>query len=646
MNDALRRYQESLRSIESERTKLKRGDGQWNALRLVIFLVALAAFALSFVDDLKWLRSIAWVLIGAFLVIVTLHQRLRDRTEVLRNRRSVMRRLIWRMEHQWNRLPVWKPSDEQPTVAPAKSGVGPSGFNASSMTPAICDDLDVFGKGSLFQWVSMASTGPGLRTLASWVTGPAIASLATGRAAAAKELAPLRDLRLRIHILARSASTGTADPDHFLNWIEAPSWLDKHKFLNAWSIISPVLILISLVLWLVIGVGPNLRVIAGIVIACVGINAIISTFLLGDLHQIFASAIARRQDVVNYRELFGVAAELPPATPMLVEIRDSLSLSPTSAASAMAALQRISFATSIKQTAILFPVYIVLQMTGLWEIHVLRFLEKWQQKYQHHARAWFESLGQLEAVASVAALHDEYPDHATPTWTGTNDSTQFVAVGLGHPLLPASKRVCNDVTIGPAGTLLLVTGSNMSGKSTMLRSVGLNVLLAGTGAPVCARSMSLPSTQLATSIRVRDNLDEGVSYYMAELKALAGVVKLADQVAAQPTDEGADRLVLLFLLDEILQGTNSRERQIAVAHVLSHLVEARAIGAITTHDLDLADDPKLQQIAHTVHFRETITSDANGEDKMTFDYQMRDGVSPTTNALRLMEMMGLGKPSG
>ncbi|MEM6366384.1 MAG: MutS family DNA mismatch repair protein, partial [Planctomycetota bacterium] len=208
---------------------------------------------------------------------------------------------------------------------------------------------------------------------------------------------------------------------------------------------------------------------------------------------------------------------------------------------------------------------------------------------------------------------------------------------VGHPLLAETSRVCNDVSLGPRGTLLLVTGSNMSGKSTMLRSVGLNMALATAGGPVCCEAMRLPAIELSTSIRVADDLSEGVSFYMAELNRLAEVVRHAKAMA-----ESADsKRMTVFLLDEILQGTNSRERQIAVARVLRHLVGFGAIGAITTHDLELADDPDLADMATTVHFRETITPDADGNDRMTFDYVMRQGVSPTTNALRLLEMVGL-----
>ena len=306
----------------------------------------------------------------------------------------------------------------------------------------------------------------------------------------------------------------------------------------------------------------------------------------------------------------------------------------------MNALARVASLGSLRSSASTFLLYLPLQALALWDIRVLQKLEAWQKTYSQSVPRWFDAFGELEALMSLAAVGDENPAWVFPRWTDAGadgiESAMFQSVGLGHPLLPDGSRVCNDVTVGPAGTVLLVTGSNMSGKSTMLRSVGLNVALAGAGAPVCATSLSLPSTELATSIRVRDNLAEGVSFYMAELHRLKGVVDRARAMASN------GRCVSMFLLDEILQGTNSRERQIAVTQVLRHLIECGAIGAISTHDLELADEPELQAVSEIVHFRETITPDASGNEQMTFDYQMHSGVSPTTNALRLLEIVGLG----
>ena len=190
------------------------------------------------------------------------------------------------------------------------------------------------------------------------------------------------------------------------------------------------------------------------------------------------------------------------------------------------------------------------------------------------------------------------------------------------------------LSVGPQGSLLLVTGSNMSGKSTLLRSLGLNAVLAHAGGAVCAAEYSGPPLVVATSMRIVDSLDDGVSFFMAELKRLKEIVDQADSFR---DDRGP---MLLYLLDEILQGTNSAERRIAVAQVASHLLARRAIGAISTHDLELGEDPMLKDACRPVHFRETFSKE-DGKRKMTFDYQIRKGVAPTTNALALLELVGL-----
>ncbi len=188
--------------------------------------------------------------------------------------------------------------------------------------------------------------------------------------------------------------------------------------------------------------------------------------------------------------------------------------------------------------------------------------------------------------------------------------------------------------VGPRDSFLLVTGSNMSGKSTLLRTIGVNAVLAQAGAPVCARQLSMPPVTLATSMRIHDSLEYGVSFYMAELMRLKEIV---DQAGVFQKQTGH---LLLYLLDEILQGTNSKERHIAVVRVLHHLLEHGAIGAVSTHDLELATSQMLADACHAVHFRETL-HDHDAEQPMTFDYRLRPGVATTTNALKLLEIVGL-----
>ena len=205
-------------------------------------------------------------------------------------------------------------------------------------------------------------------------------------------------------------------------------------------------------------------------------------------------------------------------------------------------------------------------------------------------------------------------------------------IHVGHPLLGAG-RVANDVEVGPAGTFLLVTGSNMSGKSTLIRALGLAAVLAQAGGPVCAESLTLPPVELGTSVLIEDSLEDGVSYFMAELRRVKEIVDLA----AESRRRGR---TLLYLLDEILRGTNTVERQVAVRRVLVHLLAEGAIGAVATHDLMLAEIDELADACRAVHFRETLEGGA-GRPRMSFDYKLRPGVATTRNALKLLELVGI-----
>ena len=632
---ALERYRTQLQSIDQDQEALRIKDRQFSKVRAILFLVSLAFLVVGYgFDGLPYVGWFGWGAMALFLVAVTANEPVREKLEELGRHRSVVRRLVARLERDWDRLS---------TKASAKSLAE---VELPGHRRDVASDLDLLGNASLFHLVSMAATTPGIRTLANWLAGPAEENDAKQRWIAVNALAPLRAERLRFYTLARQVADSSGDPENFIQWATGPAWLAKRNWLVLWSNVSAALAGIFLLLTVVSGFGLlTAQVFIGSLIAMgclIAINMGLTTLMLGPAHAIFAIAMANRRAVSDYEEIFSSAEWLPNSEQdskqkFLTQIRDRMLKNDRSAQVGMRALQKVAAAGGLRQSAGTFLIYLPLQGLTLWDVRVLKRLENWQAEYASDVPGWFEALGELESLISVAAVRDEYPSWSQPEWVSASDSPVIAATGIGHPLLADGSRVCNDVQVGPPGTILLVTGSNMSGKSTMLRSVGLNVALAAVGAPVCAKTFCLPSTELATSIRVSDNVAEGVSFYMAELKRLKSVVDHAREMS-----RSNDR-VCLFLLDEILQGTNSRERQIAVVQVLRHLMDYQSIGAISTHDLELADEPELQSVGHAVHFRETIRPDASGNEQMTFDYRMREGVSPTTNALRLLEMVGLGE---
>jgi len=252
-------------------------------------------------------------------------------------------------------------------------------------------------------------------------------------------------------------------------------------------------------------------------------------------------------------------------------------------------------------------------------------LLRWRARFGRRVRGWLDALAEVEALAGLGAFAHEHPEFA---WPEPAPRPSFVAEGLGHPLIADDRRVGNDVRIPEPGRALVVTGSNMSGKSTLLRAIGINAVLAYAGAPVCARAMSIGAARVVTSMRVEDSLEQGVSHFYAELRRIRRVLDLAREVAEAP---------VLFLLDEILHGTNSRERIIGACAVVRELVERGAIGAVSTHDLGItALARELPARVDNVHFEEQVEGDA-----MTFDYVLRPGVVHSSNALRLMRALGI-----
>jgi DNA mismatch repair ATPase MutS len=242
-----------------------------------------------------------------------------------------------------------------------------------------------------------------------------------------------------------------------------------------------------------------------------------------------------------------------------------------------------------------------------------------------------QAIGELDALSVFSQAKADNPSWCLPAiqQPAAGEEKVFAARNLGHPLIPADRRVGNDVEVGPPGTVLLITGSNMSGKSTLLRAIGLNAVLAQAGAPVCASSLRMPLLDLETSIRVQDSLEHGLSYFMAALARLKGVVDRTQQARRGHT--------VMYLLDEILQGTNTAERAIAVRGVARHLLAAGAIGVMTTHDLSLAEQEPLDSAARLAHFSDTV-DDHGG---MSFDYRLRPGLATSRNALRLMHLLGI-----
>lgn len=592
----------------SRRDEQRRQSAIVARLRLATFLPALAALVwwMGFAGGIPaFILAVALLLV--FGALVVRHARIEERSARFEALRIVTARGAARVTRDWDALPM----------APAPAGVHVDGHPYAI-------DLDVFGRASLFQWIGPGATEAGHRTLATWLLSPAPPSEITSRQTAVAELAALDVWREELAaggVLAageRRDSLGT-----FLNWARSPG-----PAIRGLHLIRPAVYLIVVSLWILgglhfSGVMPNnawgIPLLAGIVL---------SFATAFPVTQAFEQAGAGERTLSQYAAIFEHIATQAFTSSRLSMAQARLAAEGRPAPEAMRALNRILAFADVRRGAALlhFPI----QALTLWDFHCLFALERWRRGTGSRVADWFEAAGEIDALSCLAAIRHDNPAWCVPALSaGTPDDRVYRAAALAHPLLPADRRVANDVEIGPPGTVLLVTGSNMSGKSTLLRAVGANAVLAQAGAPVCASSLRLPPCDVQTSIRIQDSLEHGVSYFMAALARLKGVVDAAER-------EPGDR-ALFYLLDEILQGTNSAERGIAVQAVARHLLDAGAIGAMTTHDLNLAGEEPIKSTARLVHFTEIV----DDQETMRFDYRLREGLATSRNALRLMQLIGI-----
>ncbi len=550
-----------------------------------------------------WLTA-ALVSAGVFVALIAVHARVHEESERAKGLAGINTRSLARLGRAWAQLPL--------PIAPP-----------SVRENVLAGDLDLFGHGSLFHLLGTAGTPQGRHTLASWFLSPPpdVAGTIPARQSAVAELARSLDLRQELELASTPLATAApTDEDPFLSWAAGDPWLLRRPPLIWTSRLLPLLLLGSLALFFAgqINVAWPLLLVV--------LRWGLARRHLAQVQPRLDQVCARERGLRGYRVLFGLLAKWQPAAPLLVALQERL----RGADAAMRQLDTLVGLAAIRTT----PASPFAQWLFLWDFHTLYLMERWQERHGAQVRGWFRALGEVEALAALSVLAFDQPGWPFPVFTG---EPRIIARGLGHPLLPAAGRVVNDVALGPPGTFLLVTGSNMSGKSTLLRTVGVNVILAQAGAPVCASELRLPpSLVLATSLRVQDSLQEGVSFFMAELRRLASVVEQADEAGARP----GGGPVVLYLLDEVLRGTNTHERQIIVGKVVAHLLKCRAIGAVTTHDLSLADTPGLAGAFRAVHFTEDFEEGPAGA-IMRFDYRMRPGLATTTNALKLLKVIGL-----
>jgi hypothetical protein len=584
-------YSERLKQRQASAARHNSWHHRIGNMRLVVFIAAVAmawfAFRPHFFSP--------WWLLAPLCVFITLmawHSRVLHRLQRINRGIEFYERGFARLEERWE-------------------GAGERGDRFEDSSHPYAQDLDLFGKGSLFQLLCSARTHAGEQRLATWLKTAASPDEIRSRQGAVEELRKNLDLREDLAVLGTNMGAGL-DPDPIIQWGRGAA-LFESLALRIFAALVALLALASLIIWAL--KGEHLWFFLMVLI-----EVIIIYFFRHAIKKSVHSAEKSCRDLQLFSLVLARFEKEHFQTEHLSKLRASLDRDGLPPSRLIGRLSYLMVLLDSRRNPYFAPVAFVL----LWEMQLAFFIEDWKSRYGRAIEGWLEAVAELEALSSLAGYAFEHPNDPFPELS--DQPPCFIARGLGHPLLSETKCVRNDASITAETRVLVVSGSNMSGKSTLLRTVGINSVLALAGAPVRARYLKISPLTLGASIRIVDSLQEGTSRFYAEITRLRKLAALAD-----------GPVPLLFLLDELLHGTNSHDRRIGAEAIVKGLVRRSAVGLLTTHDLALASIvDALAPHALNVHFEDHIE-----DGKIVFDYLLRPGIVTKSNALELMRSIGL-----
>lgn len=499
------------------------------------------------------------------------------------------------------------------------SGTGATGERFRDLQHVYSDDLDLFGKGCLFELLSQARLPMGEECLAAWLLSPSPVPAIHERHSVISELRAKLDLREELALIGEDLRV-RLDPRSLMAWAESPAQLPagiSGVLLRLFAALLSLFAAVAIVYFFFTAkLLPILLVLA--------VEAAVLRFFRPRALRAVSGLAANAEGLELFSAILERLERETFASPRLQEFAAKLKGGGQTASRAIHLLARIVYWIDARGGLLA----LIMELPFLYTLQTAMAADSWRRQWGGKLRAWVDITGELEALLSLAGYSYEHPADPFPEFAAREPGApaEFVGEQLGHPLIPTATCVRNDVRLDPAARVLLVSGSNMSGKSTYLRTAGINAVLAMAGAPIRGTSLRLSPLSLGTSIRRVDSLQENRSSFYTEILRIKDVFELT--AGAAP---------VLFLFDELLEGTNSNDRKIGAEGLLRALLERRAMGIVTTHDLALTETTAaLPGAARNVHFQDYVVG---GE--MRFDYKLREGVVAKSNALELMRLIGL-----
>jgi hypothetical protein len=586
-------YEVRLKARTARLRTLQRRDRWLSEARLLVFALGLALIWAVFGVP-RWPGALLALPVIGFGALLVAHERT---ARALRRAAAAARFYedgIARIEDRW-------------------AGRGLTGEDFRPQDHVYAEDLDLFGSASLFELLCTARTRAGERALAECLSRPADAAELLPRQAAIAELTAAPDFRERVNI-AGSALRPRWHPQVVEAWATAPRRMPRPAWWWMATVLSALPLASAWVGWQIGGLGWGFLILGAL--PGLAVQRSMRETLSAVLH---ADGAALRE-LSDFSHIARCVEAAPIHSEALLGLRNALSAGGGTASRAISLLARMIEWKDLRGNPMFAPIALAL----LWEVHFAYALEWWRGRFGVRVPAWLRAVGEFEALCALATYAYEHPQDPFPEFVA--GPARFDGEALGHPLLPAAACVRNTVRLGDAPRLLIVSGSNMSGKSTLLRTVGVNAVLAMAGAPVRAASLRLSPLHVAASMHITDSIQSGTSHFYAEILRLKAIQDLTR--GPRP---------VLFLIDEILHGTNSHDRSAGAEAVLRGLVETGAIGLVTTHDLALTAIARgLGDRAANVHFEDHLEGG-----RLAFDYTMRAGVVQRSNAVALMRQIGL-----
>ncbi|RMG23130.1 MAG: hypothetical protein D6730_15110 [Bacteroidetes bacterium] len=585
-------------NIERLAQQLQKSQARYELLswsRLVVFL--------AFVGLTFWVISIGYesegIMLGAvllvlFMYLIKIHTDVAEKREYLQNLQQVNQVEVEALAGNMQQL------DEGREFVDAAH---PYSF-----------DLDLFGPASVFQYLNRSSTLPGKRLLARWLQQPPLESAEIRlRQQAVVELGQKTEWCLHVQATARGKMEEMEEVNALRQWLEEPIFYHQHLLYRILMWLMPALLLATL-LASGLGVLP-LRVAGLLFLAQLGIVGL----RLGHTNRQQVQVGKKSQLLGKYAAILQAIEGEDFTSQRMQQLQQQLQARGKTASEAITRLGSISYYLDQRMNALMG---VLLNGTLLWDLQCVYRLEKWKAQWADQLPGWLEVIAQTDAYIGLGRLHFNHPDFCLPQ---VQEGDFVMQAGeLGHPLIPAAERVNNDIGM-KAGELLIITGANMAGKSTFLRTVGVNLLLAMLGAPVCAQQYRFAPIAMITSVRASDSLAEHESYFYAELKRLKRIIEQLKQGPA------------FVIVDEMLRGTNSRDKQTGSRKFIEQLIRLGGTGLIATHDLSLG---KLAEVYPNKVRNKCFEVSIEGE-QLFFDYKLRDGISQNLNATFLMQQMGI-----